>query len=161
MLKNRDSLRGKMFPQDMLDLAEPTESCYEVMKKIVDLGQDKDGLFFQVQWEGLHDKRDYTCQPVKELHGHVLDLVTAFLESLKKTKKLFATSRHSFPSLQCPLRPFAVVGAVRPADAPRRLHQSNGNNTAQSYGPILRFRSIDISYLSVCLSNRILFCKFC
>ncbi len=67
LLKYRDSLLGKQIPQDMLDLAEGTESRYEVIEKIVDLGQDHDGLFLQIQWEGLPDKRDYTWQPAKEL----------------------------------------------------------------------------------------------
>ena len=40
---------GKQIPQDMLDLAERTETRYEVVEKIIDLGQDHDGLFFQVQ----------------------------------------------------------------------------------------------------------------
>ncbi len=94
-LKYRDSLLGKQIPQDMLDLAERTESRYEVIEKIVDLGQDHDGLFFQVQWEGLPDKRDYTWQPPKELHADVPDLVTSFLVSFKKTKKLVAiVKRH-------------------------------------------------------------------
>ncbi len=44
----------------MLDLPERTESRYEVVEKIVDLGQDHERLLFQVQWEGLPDKRDFT-----------------------------------------------------------------------------------------------------
>ena len=58
LLKYRDSLLGKPVPQDMLDLTERAESRYEVIEKIVDLGQDCDGLFFRVQWEGLPDERD-------------------------------------------------------------------------------------------------------
>ncbi len=42
LLKHRDSL------------------LYEVIEKIVDLGQNHDGLLFQVQWKALPDKRDYT-----------------------------------------------------------------------------------------------------
>ncbi len=70
----------------MLDFAERTESRYEVIEKIADLGQDHDGMFFQVQWERLPDKRDYTWQPAKELCANVPDLVTAFLASFKEKK---------------------------------------------------------------------------
>ena len=95
LLKYRDSLLGKTVPQDMLDLAKRTESCYEVIEKIADLGQDRYGLFFRVQWEGLPDERDYTWQPVEELYADVPDIVNAFLSSFKKNKKVFATvKRH-------------------------------------------------------------------
>ena len=95
LLKYRDSLLGKPVPQDMLDLAERTESRYEVIEKIVDLGQHRDGLFFRVQWEGLPDKRDYTWQPVEELYADVPDVVNAFLSSFKNKKKVVATvKRH-------------------------------------------------------------------
>ncbi len=53
LLNLRDSLIGKQILQGILDLAEPNESCYEIIKNIVDLCQDHDGLFFQVQREGL------------------------------------------------------------------------------------------------------------
>lgn len=60
LLKYDDSLQGKEIPQDMIDLADRTEARYQVVKKIINLGQAPDGLFFQVEWEGLHDKCDWT-----------------------------------------------------------------------------------------------------
>lgn len=41
-------------------MADLTESRYEVIDKIVDLGDSSYGLLFQVIWEGLHNKRDWT-----------------------------------------------------------------------------------------------------
>ncbi len=156
LLKYRDSLLVKQIPQDMFDLAERTESRYEVIENITDLGQDHDGLFFQVQWEGLPDKRDYTWQPAKEVYADVPDLVSAFLASLKKNKK---TSRHrQAPSKhfclwpKSPPRPFVLMGAVRPTGALRRRRLYNGHNTAQSYHPIFLSHSNVQSHPSVCLS---------
>lgn len=58
IIKYRDSLLGKNVPKEMLDLAETTESRYEVAENIKDIGEAPDGLFFRVQWEGLSDQRD-------------------------------------------------------------------------------------------------------
>lgn len=68
----------------MLDITKRTESRYEVIEKIVDLGESTDGLFFQVVWEGLPDKRDGTSQPAKEPFKDVSALVTAFFASCPK-----------------------------------------------------------------------------
>ena len=95
LLRYRDSLLGKPIPQDMLELAERTESRYEVIEKIVDLGQDRDVLFFRVQWEGLPDEQDYTWQPVEELYDDVPDVVNAFLSSFKKKKKVVAAVKRN------------------------------------------------------------------
>ncbi len=95
VLKYRDSLLVKQISQDMLALAERTESHYEVIEKIFDLDQDQNGLFFQVQWDGPHDNHGYTWQHAKELYIDVPDLFTAFLALFNKKNKLVATvKRH-------------------------------------------------------------------
>lgn len=86
LLKYDDSLHDSDVPQDMLDLADQTETRYEVVAEIIDISEAKDGLFFQVKWNDLPNKRDYTWQPVKELYADIPDTVTAFLASSKKRK---------------------------------------------------------------------------
>lgn len=49
LLKYKDSLKGT---QDIIDLADTSELCYEVVSNIVDLGEDKNGIWFRVIWDG-------------------------------------------------------------------------------------------------------------
>ena len=90
LIKYRDSLLGKTVTKEMMDLAERTESRYEVVEKIVDVGEAPDGLFFRVQWEGLPDKRDWTWQPVSELYADIPDIVLSFLKKFKPKKALIS-----------------------------------------------------------------------
>lgn len=88
LMKYRDSLNGADIPKEMIELAERTDSRYEVVEKIVDVGEAPDGLFFQVQWEGLPDERDYTWQAIEELHADIPDMVKAFLHTYSGKKKI-------------------------------------------------------------------------
>lgn len=83
LIKYRDALNGQPVPKDMMDLAEQTDSRYEIVDRIVDVGEAPDGLFFQVQWEGLPDKRDFTWQPIGDMYADIPDVVEAFLETFK------------------------------------------------------------------------------
>lgn len=47
-----------VFPE-MLELAERTESKYEIVECFNDVGEDKDGIFLHVVRSGLVDKRDW------------------------------------------------------------------------------------------------------
>ncbi len=85
---------GNLFRKTCLTSPSGPNPAREVIEKIVDLGQDRDGLIFQVQWEGLPDKRDFTWQPAKELYADVPDLVTRFLSSFKKKKFVATVKRH-------------------------------------------------------------------
>lgn len=58
LIKYRDSIIGSPVPKEMIELAEATETRYEVVENIIEVGKAPDGLFFQVQWEGLPDKRE-------------------------------------------------------------------------------------------------------
>ena len=62
-----------------MDLAERIESRYEIVEKIVDVGEAPDGLFFRVQWDGLPDQRDWTWQPDEVLYADILTIVKDFL----------------------------------------------------------------------------------
>lgn len=58
MIKYDDALQGTEDPQAMIELADKTESRYEEIYKIVDLGEDTDGTWFRVIWDDLPDERD-------------------------------------------------------------------------------------------------------
>jgi len=79
---------------EMLDLAESTEARYEVVHKILNVGQAPDGLFFQVQWEGLPDKRDYTWQPIADLYADMPVRVKEFLSTYKSKKNITNKIKH-------------------------------------------------------------------
>lgn len=83
-----DSLLGSEVSKDMLDIAERTETRYEIVDAIVDIGEASDGLFFQVQWEGVHDKRDGTWRPIAELYAEIPDVVDSILSSSPKKKNV-------------------------------------------------------------------------
>jgi len=86
LIKYKDSLQGTTVPQDMLELADKTESRYEVIDKIIDIGEDKDEIWLQVVWDGLPDKRDWTWQLDPFLYTDIPDLVLDFLHQSKKKK---------------------------------------------------------------------------
>lgn len=88
LIKHRDPLLGNPVSQEMFDLAERTESRFEVVEKLLDVGEAPDGLFFRVQWEGLPDKRDWTWQPVSELYSDIPDTVVNFLKAFKSKNSL-------------------------------------------------------------------------
>lgn len=94
LLKYRDSFLGKPVPEDMLDLAERTESRYDIIEKIVEVAEADDGIFFQVQWKGLPDKRDLNWQPIHELYTDVPDMVTNFIYTYKNKKLVETVRRH-------------------------------------------------------------------
>lgn len=68
----------------LLELADKTEVRYEVVDSILDLGEAEDGLFFQVRWEGLPDKRDSTWVKIKNLFEDMPAAVCEFLSTCKK-----------------------------------------------------------------------------
>lgn len=91
----KTSLEGAPVPKELMDLAERTEARYELIKRIVDNGEDKDSIHLQVQWRGLPDRRDWTWIPLTTLHEDAPDLLTTFMDSTKSKKRLVAkaTSR--------------------------------------------------------------------
>lgn len=93
LTKYQDSLLEKPVPQETLDLADRTQSSYEVIDKIMNIGQAPDGIFFQVQWEGLPDKRDWTWHPISELYDDTPELVKDFLNHHSKKKALISKAK--------------------------------------------------------------------
>ncbi|CDF77419.1 unnamed protein product [Chondrus crispus] len=47
-------------------------------------GTRKEGIWIQVQWLGLPDRRDWTWQPLKELFEDVPDMVREFLDATRR-----------------------------------------------------------------------------
>lgn len=90
LLKYRDSLMGEAVPKEMMDLAERTESRYEVVDSIKEIGEAHDGLFFQVMWDGHPDKRDWTWQSVTELYADISSIVLDFLKTYSQKKRIKA-----------------------------------------------------------------------
>eukprot|EP00171_Calliarthron_tuberculosum_P014755 IDg14755t1 len=68
LIMYRDSLHGQQVPDDMLELAERTEIRYEIIEKIIDVREADGEHFFQVQWVGLPDERDFTWNPIDEMY---------------------------------------------------------------------------------------------
>lgn len=58
LTKYDDSLLGSEVLEELVDLAEKTETRYEVIGELIDLGEADDGLFFQLVWDCLPFKRD-------------------------------------------------------------------------------------------------------
>lgn len=68
----------------VLDLGDKTESRFEVVDEIVDIGSDHQELFFRVKWGDLPDELDFTWNPIKDLHEGIPDKVTTFLTITSK-----------------------------------------------------------------------------
>jgi len=77
----------------LLELAERTESRYEIVERIHDVGEDKDGMFLNVEWAGLPDRRDWTWNPLGEMYEDVPQLVTDFLRNVRGRKRLVTKAK--------------------------------------------------------------------
>lgn len=76
LTKYRDSLLRSPVTQEMLNLAEKTESRYEDIDKILDAGHADDGLFFLVKWETLPRKQHFNWNRMEDLYADVPDIVS-------------------------------------------------------------------------------------
>lgn len=90
LIKYRDSLLGKPVPKEIMDLAARTESKYETVHCITEVGEADDGLFFRVQWDGLPDKRDWTWHLVDDLYEDIPDMVAEFLRTYTGQRAIVA-----------------------------------------------------------------------
>ncbi len=103
-----NSLLRHKVPKELLDLADRTQSRYKVVEKIIDVGEAHwaspwhDGLFCQVHWEGLPNKRDWTWQPVSELYYDIPEVFIRFLDSTKAKKTTVSKVKRQ---LNCSTRP--------------------------------------------------------
>ena len=93
LLLYRDSLLGTTVPDEVLDLADRTESRYEIADRITDIGDDHDGIFLRIQWDGLPDERDWTWHPLHELHSDIPEMVQDFLSSFPGKSDLVSEAK--------------------------------------------------------------------
>ena len=80
------AIDGKEVAKEVLDLAKQSESRYEVVDAIVDIGDASDGLFFRVRWDGLPDEQDFTWHPIQDLYDDIPDMVLDYLMTSPKTQ---------------------------------------------------------------------------
>ncbi|CDF35328.1 unnamed protein product [Chondrus crispus] len=68
MILSRAKMDGKKVSAKLMKHAEHSEARFEMIEKLMDVtGTRKEGIWIQVQWLGLPDRRDWTWQPLKEL----------------------------------------------------------------------------------------------
>lgn len=85
----RKSTENSDVSEELTNLAERTESQYELVEKTIDIGQYRNGIFLQVQWLGIPDKRDWKRVSLPYLYTDVPDTVETFL-CFKTGKKRFS-----------------------------------------------------------------------
>ena len=76
---------GDIVPPEVLNLADQSTARYDILSKIVTLAAAPDGLCFQLEWDGLPDKRDYTWSPIATVYENVPELTEAFLRTAPRT----------------------------------------------------------------------------
>lgn len=77
-------LDNKEVPDDVLELADRTETRFEVLHRIIDIGEEGDDLWLQLEWDGLPDERDWTWAKLSDMHEDVPDMVEQFLRTAEK-----------------------------------------------------------------------------
>lgn len=70
---------GEEVPEDILQLADWTESRYEIMVSIVDIADNHEGIWFRIFWEGLTDERDYTWYTIASIYEDNRDIAVGYL----------------------------------------------------------------------------------
>ncbi len=79
----------------LLKLADHTESRYELVESIKDIGEAEDGIHVQVEWAGLPDKCDWTWVPLHNLYEDMPIALTDFLNTHRKNKKIVAKAKRA------------------------------------------------------------------
>lgn len=80
-------LDGEEVPTEVLDLADRTESRYEVLRRIADIGEEDGVIWLRLEWDGLPDERDWTWARLTDVHEDVPEMVQEFLK-VSKNKDL-------------------------------------------------------------------------
>lgn len=74
--------------EELVEHAEYSESTFEMVEDLMDIGEDNDGIHIRVKWAGLPDEKDWTWNAVEDLYVDVPDNVLEFLGASKKSKLL-------------------------------------------------------------------------
>ncbi len=80
------SLDNSEIPAAKLDFPDRSDSRYEVLESIVNIGEAPNGLHFQLRWDGLPDQRDLTWGPISTIYQDVPDMVLDFLRTTRKKR---------------------------------------------------------------------------
>ncbi len=78
----------------LLKLADHTESGYELVEAIRDIGKAEDGIHIQ-EWAGLPDKCDWTWISLHNLYEDMHIALTKFLQTHRKNKKVVAKAKRA------------------------------------------------------------------
>jgi len=92
LLPYRADRDSSSVSEELMDLAERSEAKYELVEKIIDIGEDHDGIFLQVQWQGLPDRRDWTWNYLADMHEDMPEVVEEFLDK-SKAKNLVSKAK--------------------------------------------------------------------
>lgn len=95
LLLYRNDDHNKPVSESLLELADRTEAQYELVDKIIGIGEDHDGIFLHVQWLGLPDEIDRTWVPLTSLFEDMPDMVQEFLRTHIKEKSLVKRAKQS------------------------------------------------------------------
>lgn len=81
MIHYMSKREGTEVNEKLLSYAQFAEENYQVVKAIRNIGQNQDGTFLQIEWEGLPDTEDFTWEPVRQVKEDVPGLLEDFLHS--------------------------------------------------------------------------------
>lgn len=91
----RHNLEDTPVSKELLDLADRSEAQYEIVEKIVDIGETPDGLFLQIQWLGLPDSTDKTWVSLQTIFEDMPNIVREFLQTHKGKAELIGRAKQS------------------------------------------------------------------
>ncbi len=77
---------ARLYRKNCLSTFEHSEAKYEMIEKLIDIGEDGNDIFIQVEWSGLPDKKDQTWNSVKDLNQDIPEKLKEFLNTTKKEK---------------------------------------------------------------------------
>lgn len=76
-----DTINGKPDSKKIKELADLSDSRFEVVQGTVQIGEENDFLYFQMKWNGLPDGRDWTYHPIQDFNENIPELVISFLQT--------------------------------------------------------------------------------
>lgn len=89
----RDDLNGKPVSENLKNHAQHTETKFEVIDEIVDIGEEDDTIWFRIKWMGLPDEKDFTWQRIDILYEDAPDMLNNFLDTFTRKKKVLKKAR--------------------------------------------------------------------
>lgn len=71
-------MSGKVVSNELLQQAVHIETTFEMVDKLLQIGEANDALFIQVKWLGQHGNVDWTWQPLQALYDDAPDKDLSF-----------------------------------------------------------------------------------